>query len=42
MYESESDSDDIMHDPEICEMIERGEHICHLFDAYCPACEEDQ
>ena len=36
------DDDDIMHDPDVREMVENGEHICHMFDAHCPACEEDE
>jgi hypothetical protein len=33
--------DDIMHDPDVREMIENGEHTCHMFDAPCQACEDD-
>ena len=36
------DDDDIMHDPDVRKMVENGEHICHMFDAYCQACEEDE
>jgi hypothetical protein len=36
------DDDDIMDDPEICEMVENGEHTCHMFDAPCQACEDDE
>lgn len=35
------DDDDIMNDPDVREMIENGEHICHMFDAHCQACEDD-
>ena len=40
--ESDEDDDDIMHDPEIREMVENGEHTCHMFDAPCQACEDDE
>ena len=40
--EIESDDDDIMHDPDIQEMVENGEHTCHIFDAPCQACEDDE
>ena len=33
---------DIMHDPDVREMVENGEHTCHMFDAPCQACEEDE
>jgi hypothetical protein len=36
------DDDDIMHDPDVREMIENGEHTCHMFDAPCQACEDDE
>ena len=36
------DDDDIMHDPDIQEMVENGEHTCHMFDAPCQACEDDE
>ena len=36
------DDDDIMHDPEVREMVESGEHTCHMFDAHCQACEDDE
>ena len=39
---SDEDDDDIMHDPDIQEMVENGEHICHMFDAHCQACEDDE
>ena len=31
------DDDDIMNDPDVREMVERGEHICHMFDGECLA-----
>jgi len=30
-----------MNDPDVREMVENGEHICHMFDAHCQACEDD-
>ena len=36
------DDDDIMHDPDVRKMVENGEHICHMFDAPCQACEDDE
>ena len=38
----DDDDDDIMNDPDIQEMVENGEHTCHMFDAHCQACEEDE
>ena len=38
----EDDDDDIMNDPDVREMVENGEHTCHMFDAHCQACEEDE
>jgi hypothetical protein len=38
----EPDDDDIMHDPDVCEMVENGEHTCHMFDAPCQACDDDE
>ena len=38
--DSDEDDDDIMHDPDIQEMVENGEHTCHMFDAHCQACED--
>jgi len=38
----DDDDDDIMNDPDVREMVENGEHICHMFDAYCQACEDDE
>ena len=40
--ESDEDDDDIMHDPDIQEMVENGEHTCHMFDAPCQACEDEE
>lgn len=40
--EETEDEDDIMNDPDVREMIENGEHICHMFDAHCQACEDDE
>ena len=39
--ESDEDDDDIMHDPDIQEMVKNGEHTCHMFDAPCQACEDE-
>jgi len=36
------DDDDIMHDPDVRKMVENGEHTCHMFDAPCQACEDDE
>jgi hypothetical protein len=38
----EYDSDDIMNDPDVRKMVENGEHICHMFDGECLACEMDE
>tara|TARA_Y100000389_G_C17194214_1_gene380387 strand:- start:239 stop:532 length:294 start_codon:yes stop_codon:yes gene_type:complete len=38
----EEDDDDIMYDPDIRDMVENGEHTCHMFDAHCQACEDDE
>ena len=40
--DSDEDDDDIMHDPDIQEMVKNGEHTCHMFDAPCQACEDDE
>ena len=40
--DDEYDSDDIMNDPDVREMVENGEHICHMFDGECLACEMDE
>ena len=37
----DDDDDDIMNDPDVREMVENGEHTCHMFDAPCQACEDD-
>jgi len=37
-----TDDDNIMHDPDVRKMVENGEHICHMFDAPCQACEDDE
>ena len=42
IQESDEDDDDIMNDPDVREMVENGEHICHMFDAHCQACEDDE
>ena len=38
----DDDDDDITNDPDIQEMVENGEHTCHMFDAHCQACEDDE
>ena len=38
----DDDDDDIMHDPDVREMVENGEHTCHMFDAPYQACEDDE
>jgi len=38
----EYDSDDIMNDPDVRKMVENGEHICHMFDGECLACEMEE
>ena len=40
--DSDEDDDDIMHDPDIQEMVKNGEHTCHMFDTHCQACEDDE
>ncbi len=42
IQETDEDDDDIMHDPDVREMVENGEHTCHMFDAHCQACEDDE
>ncbi len=37
----DDDEDDIMNDPDVREMVENGEHTCHMFDAHCQACEDE-
>jgi hypothetical protein len=39
--DDDDDDDDIMDDPDVREMVENGEHTCHMFDAPCQACEDD-
>ena len=41
IQESDEDDDDIMNDPDVREMVESGKHTCHMFDAPCQACEDD-
>ncbi len=36
------DDDDIMNGPDVCKMVENGEHICHMFDGECRACTMDE
>ena len=38
----DDDDDDIMNDPDIQEIVKNGEHTCHMFDAHCQACEDDE
>jgi len=38
----DDDDDDIMYDPDVRDMVENGEHTCHMFDAPCQACEDDE
>ena len=40
--DDEYDSDDIMNDPDVRERVQRGEHICHMFDGECLACEMEE
>ena len=40
--EDEYDSDDVMNDPDIRDIVERGGHICHIFDGECLACTMDE
>ena len=40
--DEEYDSDDVMNDPDVRKMVENGEHICHMFDGECLACEMDE
>ena len=30
------------YDPDVRKMVENGEHICHMFDGECLACEMDE
>jgi len=36
------DDDDIMNDPDVRKMVENGEHICHMFDGECRACQHEE
>src|SRR5210317_1428151 len=38
----DDDDDDITDDPDVREMVENGEHTCHMFDAPCQACDDDE
>ena len=38
----DDDDDNIMHDPDVRKMVENGEHICHMFDGECLACEDEE
>jgi hypothetical protein len=38
----DGDDDDITDDPDVREMVENGEHTCHMFDAPCQACDDDE
>ena len=40
--EDEYDSDDVMNDPDVRDIVERGGHICHIFDGECLACTMDE
>ncbi len=40
--DEEYDSDDIMNDPDVREMVNNGEHICHMFDGECRACQDEE
>ena len=40
--EKDSDDDDILNDPEIRAMWERGEHTCKMFDAPCMVCVKEE
>ena len=42
VQETLEDDDDIMNDPDVRKMVENGEHICHMFDGECLACEMDE
>ena len=42
VLDGDDDDDDIMNDPDIRKMVENGEHTCHMFDAHCQACEDDE
>ena len=36
------DDDNIMNDPDVREMVNNGEHICHMFDGECRACQHEE
>jgi hypothetical protein len=36
------DDDNIMNDPDVRKMVENGEHICHMFDGECRACQHEE
>jgi len=36
------DDDDIMNDHDVRKMVENGEHICHMFDGECRACQHEE
>ena len=40
--DEEYDSDDIMNDPDVREMVNNGEHTCHMFDGECRACQHEE
>ena len=42
VQETLEDDDDIMNDPDVRKMVENGEHICHMFDGECLACEMEE
>jgi hypothetical protein len=31
-----------MNDPDVRKMVENGEHICHMFDGECRACQHEE
>jgi hypothetical protein len=31
-----------MNDPDVREMVNNGEHICHMFDGECRACQDEE
>ena len=42
LREKSEDDDDIMNDPDVHDIVDNGDHICHMFDGECIACEEDE
>ena len=36
------DDDNIMNDHDVREMVNNGEHICHMFDGECRACQHEE